>query len=547
MPTCVRLMTGALSGRGPPSKLDPVRRVVLWVALGYTTGALLAWTLLGTADTAPVFFASAGVTSAALVLSRTGRWPAILLTVALIEVTVDVLHGWEFRFAAGFALANTAEPVLGAVLLRRYARSTPDLTRRPGVVAFVACCVLAGPLAGALIGATTVAVGRGAEWASLFLPFWAGDAVGVLTVGSAVLAWHGSRAGRRTGGLLLAALATSAVTVAGFWPLHVPLLFLPIPVLFWVAVRRGVPALTLSGVALAVTANVVSAAGRGPWRDLGDPWLAAATLQVFVAVTVLTAWALAVTAREREDERARAADFERDHEAAHRLQTALLPVLAERLPGVRAAGAYQPSEVRNEVGGDWYDVFRLGDGRIAFAVGDVVGHDLPAAVTMGRLQTALRVAARTSGSPAAVATVLDGVAADVPGAFCTSLGYGDYDGPSRMLRYVCAGHLPPLLLTATGVRFLTGGRGAPLGVRTRRAREEASLLVPAAATVVWYTDGLVERRAEHLDTGLKRLAEAAEQVRGETGPAAVRDHLMATLTAGGPLPDDVAVLCLHLP
>jgi serine phosphatase RsbU (regulator of sigma subunit) len=483
-----------------------------------------------------------------------------------------------------------------------------------------------------------------------------------------------------------------------------------------VAVRRGVPALTVCGTALAVTANAMSAAGRGPWRGLSDaPQVAAATQQLFIAVAVLGAWALAVTASDRERARSRSmsesaarrqvqalqtvtarlagaatatgiaeliaregialvaangvagvvtADgahvrtwvtpgfpaavaarfallpvaapvqitdalrrggpavvqtpaemaerypdaaasyagtgvrsalavpallngvavgvlafgfqqehavdagriayaeslaalfaqaldrarlYEREHEAAHQLQTALLPVLAESLPGVTAAGAYQPSEATHDVGGDWYDVFALAGGRIAFAVGDVVGHDLKAAVTMGRLQTTVRTAARTHDSPADVLGALDRAAADIAGAFCTSLGYGDYDPRARRLRYACAGHLPPLLITAAGVRFLQDGRGTPLGVKSRRGRSHATVPVPPGAMLVWYTDGLIERRAESLDIGLKRLAEAAGQARATGTAAGLRDHLIATLAGDRPLADDVAVLCLHLP
>ncbi len=702
-----------------PGRWRPSWRLLLATALGYAAGAQFAWTFLAAAEASAVFYAAAGVTSAALVLSRPAQWAWVLPVVAAIEVTIVVAHGWAVGPAVAFALANTVEPLVGVVLLRRFVTRV-DLTRRRHVAAFVGCCVVAGPLVGAVIGATTLAATSAAGWVDAFFPYWAGDALGVLTVGSAIVAWRtrrGPAPGRRD--LLwtaAAAAATVVVTVVGFWPPAVPLLFLPLPVLFWVAVRRGLPALTVCGVALAVTANAMSAAGRGPWRGLSDsPQVAAATLQLFIAVAVLGAWALAVTAGDRERARSRSMSesaalrqvqalqnvtarlagaatpdqigeliaregvalvttngvaglvtpdgrhlrtwtttgfpgdvaerfallpfsapvqitdamrrggpavvqsraemaerypeavasyertgvhsavavpvllngvavgalgfgfpaegavddgriayarslaaltaqaldrarlYEREHEAAHQLQSALLPVLPDALPSMSAAGAYRPSEAAHDVGGDWYDAFELDDGRTAFAVGDVVGHDLRAAVTMGRLQAAVRLMARTYDAPDAVLEGLDRATGDIAGAFCTSLGYGDYDPRTRLLRYACAGHLPPLMMTADEVCFLNDGRGTPLGVRSRRGRHHAGLVVPAGAMLVWYTDGLVERRGEHLDVGLKRLAEAAGQARAAGTAAGVRDHLMATLAPDGPPDDDVAVLCLHLP
>jgi serine phosphatase RsbU (regulator of sigma subunit) len=155
--------------------------------------------------------------------------------------------------------------------------------------------------------------------------------------------------------------------------------------------------------------------------------------------------------------------------------------------------------------------------------------------------------ARTHDAPDAVLRGLDRATADIAGAFCTSLGYGDYDPRTRTLRYARAGHLPPLLMTAGEVCFLNGGRGTPLGVRSRGGRHHAGVHVPAGAMLVWYTDGLIERRGENLDAGLERLAEAAGRVRAAGVAADVRDHLIATLAPDGPPADDVAVLCLHLP
>ncbi|HTZ45798.1 MAG TPA: SpoIIE family protein phosphatase [Jatrophihabitans sp.] len=238
----------------------------------------------------------------------------------------------------------------------------------------------------------------------------------------------------------------------------------------------------------------------------------------------------------------RAQLYEQDHEAAHQLQRALLPASRFDLPGVRVAAVYRPSDAAHDVGGDWYDAFALPDGRIAVAVGDVVGHDLAAAVAMGRLQAALRLVATSADGPADVLCRLDTAALTIPGALLTTLGYAEYDPASRRLRYACAGHLPPLLATGDGNRYLRGGRSTPLGLPTGR-RREAALTLPPGATLFWCTDGLIERRGEDLDLGLARLSAAVGRVTAtcsQAGCEQVADDLI-----DGPLADDAVVLCLR--
>ena len=103
----------------------------------------------------------------------------------------------------------------------------------------------------------------------------------------------------------------------------------------------------------------------------------------------------------------RARLYEREHAAAHQLQKALLPPVTLTFPGVQAAVRYRAAEEHHDVGGDWYDVFELPNGRIGFAVGDVVGHDLSSAAAMGRLQAVLRVVAAAGPGPARVLEELD--------------------------------------------------------------------------------------------------------------------------------------------
>jgi serine phosphatase RsbU (regulator of sigma subunit) len=188
-------------------------------------------------------------------------------------------------------------------------------------------------------------------------------------------------------------------------------------------------------------------------------------------------------------------------------------------------------------------MFTLPEGRIGFVVGDVVGHDLSAAAAMARLQAALRILAQSGRGPAEVLDELDGASALITDSHMTTVGYADYDPATRRFRYACAGHPPPLLVTDAGAEFLWDGRSMPVGVR-QTARTQAERTVPAGATLVWYTDGLVERREESFETGLERLAgEAAALSHHE--PDSLCRALLRRMSDGATMDDDTVVLCVR--
>jgi serine phosphatase RsbU (regulator of sigma subunit)/integral membrane sensor domain MASE1 len=665
-------------------------RLILVVAAAYAAGSVTSFLLFQSSSTGAVLFLPAGVTFAALVLSDHRRWPWVLATAALVEVVIDRSQGIGPIAAWGFALANTAEPLVGATLLRRFAPD-PDLSRRRDLGAFLLCGVLAGPLVGGLVGSLTIHWSQGPAVLDGLVPFWAGDGLGVLTVAGAVLTWRLDRGRPGAPGpvrRVLLLLLTAGVTVAAFWPVTVSLAYLTLPLLFWLAVRYGVAVVTEAGLVVAVAANVMSVAGRGPWAALtGTPRLEAAVLQLFIAVAVLGAWLLAVEIAERERARsvsrqeiatrrrvealqevtaglataatsdaiaevlvrsgiglladsgavgvlapggarlrvwttagrvaadvplgdpsllavsvrrgadvqsrspavlavpARAAGrtlgalefgfagenavdadvaavartlaelmaqalhrarlYEDEREAAHQLQRALLPVLPAELPGTAAAGCYRPADQQHDIGGDWYDAFPLPGGLVGIVVGDVVGHDLPAAAAMGRLHSALRVLADAPhAGPAELLDSLDRASSAIPGAGLTTIGYGEYDPAGGVLRYACAGHPPPLLVTGHHAEFLPGGRSRPLGVGSE-PHLEATVTVPPGSMLLWYSDGLVERRDADLDVGLARLASVAARLDG-ADPQAWCDGVMDELTTGQRLHDDVVLICLRL-
>jgi anti-sigma regulatory factor (Ser/Thr protein kinase) len=217
-----------------------------------------------------------------------------------------------------------------------------------------------------------------------------------------------------------------------------------------------------------------------------------------------------------------------------------------RLP-VGFAARYQAAVIPLEVGGDWYDVTELDGDRIGVVVGDCVGRGVAAAAVMGRLRSACQALMLTAGGPAAVLTALDRLVSHVPGAFAATAFCAVIDAPRGEIVYSCAGHLPAMLAAPDGAtEALDGARWVPLGVSASRPRPEGTATLAPGSTLVFYTDGLVERRGESLDVGLGRLA-ASLAARAADGPNAIADQLMRSQQPPSGYEDDIAVVLYRQP
>jgi serine phosphatase RsbU (regulator of sigma subunit) len=235
----------------------------------------------------------------------------------------------------------------------------------------------------------------------------------------------------------------------------------------------------------------------------------------------------------------------REREVALHLQEAMLP--APRLLGHHhAAVRYRPATGALNVCGDWYDLVDL-PGRTAVAVGDVVGHGLRAAGVMGLLRSALSAASRVADGPARALEVLDLYSRDVAGAESTTAVSVVIDWDGHVLTYSSAGHPPPVLCHADGtVEFLDRATDPPLGARPEPSpRPQARLPFTDGAVLALFTDGLVERRREDIDTGLHRLADALARHRASP-PEALADTLLDELTPPTGITDDTALILLRL-
>ncbi|MFI9613296.1 SpoIIE family protein phosphatase [Streptomyces sp. NPDC052023] len=221
------------------------------------------------------------------------------------------------------------------------------------------------------------------------------------------------------------------------------------------------------------------------------------------------------------------------------LQRALLPSALATSPHVEVAHRYVPGSHVTEVGGDWYDVINLSDDRVALIVGDVMGHGVQAAATMGRMRITAKALTRHQEDPADLLAELDACAEEAGIELATCL-YIQYDPRNGRARIANAGHPPPLVLHSDGtVETIGEALGVPLGVGGQTfGTTEVDL--PDGATLALYTDGLIETRGQDIDEGTRRL-------RTELGRAAgpleeVADRILARLLPNRPDDDTVLVL-----
>ncbi|MGV9703800.1 SpoIIE family protein phosphatase [Streptomyces sp. NPDC003483] len=241
---------------------------------------------------------------------------------------------------------------------------------------------------------------------------------------------------------------------------------------------------------------------------------------------------------------ARAHQIDQQRETALALQRAILGP-AELPEGF--AVRYEPAARPLEVGGDWYDTVALRDGRIGIVVGDCVGRGLEAATVMGQLRSACRALLLQDSDPGRTLMALDHFAAGVPGAVCTTVFCGVLDPETGHLTYSSAGHPPGILALPDGTtQLLDGGRYAPLAVRPGARRPQAECTVPARATLLLYTDGLVERRRRPLTTGIDQAGEAVQDGR-ETAVDELATQVMTRLAPVNGYDDDVALLLYRHP
>lgn len=688
------------------------------VFLAFAAGAVLSWESFGSSLGPAFFYPPAGVTAAAMMLSRRPLWPAVAAAVLSAEILVDTYFGNSLSMAAGFGVANVVEPLVGASIVLAWCGGPPDLSRRRDFVAFLAGACLVGPLFGGVIGGTVSARDTGRPWLSSAVDWWAGDALGVLVVAAPILLWATqSYIVRRRPWETLGVLgATAVLSVAAFWT-EAPPSMLILPVLAWAALRLDMLGAALGGAVAAFLANVMTMRGQGLFTNMNVSMGSRVALtQVFIAIIVVVAMLIAQEAsarmsavQEREAERrerirletlsrlaqqlagaltphdvgvaleeqvlneagaralnlglvsadghrlewitmsgypravieefaggvelaertvgtdvvrsgrpilihtaeeygreypakahwtrlagaestmgwpltsggkpfgvllmvwsepqpfntaqrayvsavatmvgqalVRARIYSDEHARAAVLQSAVLPTSLVDTHGLDVAVAYEPADVAQGLGGDWYDIMPLPKGRTYFAVGDVVGHGLPAVEDMAQLRSAGRALAHQGLPPAQLLAELNGFTRHASiGKFAT-MSVAILDPGEGRLAYGSAGHPPPFLRYASDgeVVRLTEARGPVLGPVQEATYAEATVQVAPGDILVMYTDGLVERHGMDIEMGLAR---AQQIIAGWDSDDPLSEYCEALQETLSPRPrsDDVCIIAVR--
>ncbi|KUM79803.1 SpoIIE family protein phosphatase [Streptomyces curacoi] len=246
----------------------------------------------------------------------------------------------------------------------------------------------------------------------------------------------------------------------------------------------------------------------------------------------------------------RARLFDAEHTRSRELQRSLLPRDLPDLPACTAAARYLPAGQGMDVGGDWYDIIPLSGGQVALVVGDVMGHGLPEAATMGRLRTAVHTLADLELPPDEIMSHLNDIVGAMGEESYVTCLYALYDSTTRVCTISRAGHPPPALLHPDGtVVFPSLSADPPLGAAAPPF-ETTEIPVPEGSVLVLYTDGLVESSKREMDEGMAALADVLRASHAD-GTAADLEHLCervtsALLPADHQAADDAAFLLARL-
>jgi serine phosphatase RsbU (regulator of sigma subunit)/PAS domain-containing protein len=212
-----------------------------------------------------------------------------------------------------------------------------------------------------------------------------------------------------------------------------------------------------------------------------------------------------------------------EHQLAVRLQEAITPEVSRPVEaaGINVAARYRPASDDHLVGGDWYDAALLPDNNVLLVVGDVAGHGIGAVTGMVALRNCLRGLAVTGAGPDQLLTWLNRAAFHLIGVMATAI-CGIYDPGARTLRWAKAGHLPPLLIRDETACTVPAPRGPMLGAHPDATYEEATVSLRLGDALLFFTDGLIERRGQSIDDGLAQLRQIASCPAADMGQLASR-------------------------
>ncbi len=535
-------------------RLDPLLHFlpVALLVVFYAAGSLLAWSGFG-ADVGLAFFPPAGITTAALILSKRHRWPLLLTAVFLTEVFIDLTQSLELPYALGYGVANTAEPLVGVLVFDRLNPNRVTLEKRRGTLSYILGACGAGGLAGALIGGIVATRHRPqTDWTSNVAHWWAGDGLAILALGaSIVLVATTVRSRRRRAELAIGTIVTAFASVIALSSELTPATII-LPFITILAFRLGPAGATVGGTVFALVANYSTNAGQGYFADVDlSPTGRLALLQVFIAVLVIVGWSIGVEVLERLDAVRAAVRLERQRDEAttalKAIHRAIGPNRLESAGPFSIGSCYRQSSMTGLVGGDWFDAFELPDDRLMFVVGDVVGHGFDAMEDMAHLRLATRAFAHEGHDPPHILRELSLYTRDgTRGRFATIV-VGVYDPDDQALTLATAGHPPPLIRRrGTLSQYVPLRPGVPLGVLGDSTYAGTRIAVSPGDLLVLFTDGVIERRGMSLDDGFDELRNALDSVDLPTAPDAIGQYLIDNCLPDIEPADDRCILVLRV-
>jgi serine phosphatase RsbU (regulator of sigma subunit) len=501
---------------------------------------------IGPAKISPIY-PPAGIAVAATFLLGPRILPAVFLgqfcngfpLLSLPQTTVAT-----YAFAnTGTGIGSILEALIALGVLRALAGTWHPFDRARNVVIFL----LGSSLLAAFVGGT---IGTLSLWAFGFVPndelnetfvtFVLADAAGIAVFGALILAWY--REPRPDLRILAHAcfilIVVAAIAAVETW-LRYPIDYLYLPLLLFAGFRAGPRGVTLAAAAITIAAIHVTIAGVGPFVGKTDAQ-SILLLEVFVAVITFTGLlVVAVRAQQLEAEAAlqaynamleqrvaertvevaeknrlleeKQARIDEDLHTARILQESILPTDFSAYPGTGIAASMRPAL---EVGGDFYDVFPLRDGRLGLVIADVSGKGMAAAFFMAVTRTLLRGTALAGGSLAECVTHVNRtLCRENPiDMFVTAL-YAELDESSGAVSFVNAGHCEPIVTAPNGTaRLIRRSGNPPLGVLQDRVFAEHSFTLLPGEMLFLYTDGVTEasnRAGEFFR--IQRLMEIAQR------------------------------------
>jgi integral membrane sensor domain MASE1 len=515
--------------------------VALALALVYFGSAKLGLQLAFSNESVTAIWPPTGIALAVLVLWGRGLWPGVLLGAFLANVTTDV----PVYTAAGIAVGNTLEAVVGAWLLERVG-FRPTLLRLRDLFALVVLGAVISTAVSATIGLAALSVGDSLSESALttWRLWWLGDMGGDLLVASAIFVLVTHWPYRDLPGSAVEAVALMVALVGielVVFTNDVPAVYLAFPIIVWAALRFLQPGATLAALTFAIIAVSFTGNEEGPFfRRAQDDGLLLA--QSFSAIVGLTGLILAIVTYQR-----RRAERRAQH-LAHELQAELLPPQLPEIPEFEAAGWYRAGAQGQEAGGDFYDVFETNGGRWVAVIGDVCGKGPEAASLTALARYTLRAVGRQATGPSDALRKLNEAILEQRSdhRFMTAvLVQLDVASPDHGVALSNGGHPHPLVVRAQGeVEELAGTGGMLLGIYSDPELVDQSLELLPGDALVLFTDGLTERRDPD-DDPAGRIRELLRSSAGASASETAARLGWLAMTDNGKPDDDVAVVVLR--